>query len=125
MNLREVFGKNVSSSAFKLIDGELNIIGKWCRITLEDNGVFDVWICNTKDISAGLGTRAVRNRLLPFQDRTGTKVVELTGEGYARVRRKEIILENLPLLGIKKKRRISDEQRKRIAEQLKKYHAVS
>jgi hypothetical protein len=56
MNLREVFGKNVSSSAFKLIDGELNIIGKWCRITLEDNGVFDVWICNTKDISAGLGT---------------------------------------------------------------------
>jgi hypothetical protein len=52
-------------------------------------------------------------------------VVELTGEGYARVRRKEIILENLPLLGIKKKRRISDEQRKRIAEQLKKYHAVS
>lgn len=46
-------------------------------------------------------------------------------KGRGKVRDKEIILQNLPLLGIRKKRRISDEQRKKMAEQLIKYHAVN
>ena len=125
MNLREIFARDVSSVAFKLIDGELNIIGKWCRITLEDNGVFDVWICNTADIQKGLGVRKVRNIVLSLNSTAGSPFHELNGEAWGKVRGKEIILENLPVLGIKKKRRISDEQRKRIAEQLKKYRAVN
>lgn len=124
MNLREIFGNDVSSVAFKLINGELNIIGKWCRITLEDNGVFDVWICNTADIQKGLGAQKVRNIISRLNYPAGSPFHELTGEAWGKVRGKEIILQNLPLLGIKKKRRISDQQRKQMAEQLKKYHAV-
>lgn len=125
MNIRHVFGDDVSSVAFKLIDGELNIIGKWCRITLEDNGVFDLWICNTADLQKGLGAQKVRNVISRLNSPVGSTFHELTGEGWGKVRDKEIILQNLPLLGIRRKRRISDEQRKKMAEQLIKYHAVN
>jgi hypothetical protein len=125
MSLRKIFGNDVSSSAFKSIDGELNIVGKWCRIALEDNGVFDVWICNTADLNSGLVQKKVRNIVSRLNSQARSPFHELNGEAWGKVRGKEIILENLSVLGIKKKRRISDEQRKRIAEQLKKYHAVS
>ena len=123
MSLRKIFGNDVSSVAFKVIDGELNIIGKWCRITLEDNGGFDVWICNTADIQKGLGAQKVRNVISRLNSPAGSPFHELTGEAWGEVKDKEIILKNLPLLGIRKKRRVSDEQRKQMSEQLKKYHA--
>jgi hypothetical protein len=123
MNLREIFGKDVSSSAFKLIDGELTIVGKWCRIALDDDGEIDLWICNTADMLAGLGTLKLRNVISRINYRVGSTLRELNGEAWGKVRGKEIILENLPVLGIKKKRRVSDEQRKQMTEQLKKYHA--
>lgn len=125
MSLRNIFGKDISSSAFKIIDGELNIIGKYCRITLEDNGVFDVFICNHADIKKGLSTVRVRNVISRLNIPVGSHFHELTGEAWGKVQGKEIILENLPLLGIRKKRSVSDEQRKQMAEQLKKHHAVN
>jgi hypothetical protein len=111
MNLREIFGNNVSSSAFKLIDGELTLIGKWCRIALDDDGKIDLWICNTADMLAGLGVRKVGNIVSRINYRVGSPLRELNGEAWGKVRDKEIILQNLPLLGIKKKRRVSELQR--------------
>lgn len=119
MNLREIFGNDVSSSAFQMIDTELNIVGKWCRITQDSELVFDVWICNHADLNSGLGQRKVRNIISRLNSPAGSPFHELTGEAWGKVRDKEIILENLPVLGIKKKRRVSDEQRKSMALQLK------
>lgn len=62
------------------------VVGHTCQIALEDDGMLDVWICNPKDVSVGLGTEAVRNRLSPFQSCGSATVCELTGEGYARGR---------------------------------------
>lgn len=111
MGLREIFRNDVSSSAFKLIDGELTIVGKWCRLTLDDDGAFDVWICNPDDLYSGLGVRKVRSVISRLNSPAGSPFHELTGEGWGKVRGKELILQNLALLGIKKKRRVSDEQR--------------
>lgn len=125
MNLREIFGKDISSSAFKIIDGELNIVGRYCRISLEGDGLFDIWICNHADIQKGLSTVRVRNIISRLNPPVGSPFHELTGEAWGRVQGKEIILQNHPLLGIRKKRRVSDEQRKQMAEQLKKYRSVN
>jgi hypothetical protein len=119
MTLREIFGNDISSTAFKLIDGESTIVGKWCRLTLDDDGVFDVWICNPDDLYSGLGVRKVRNIISRLNSPAGSPFHELTGEAWGKVRDKEIILQSLHLLGIRKRRRVSDERRKSMALQLK------
>lgn len=119
MSLRKIFGNDVSSSAFQMIDTELNIVGKWCRITQDSESVFDVWICNHADLYSGLGVRKVRNIISRLNSPAGSPFHELTGEAWGKVRDKEIILQNLPVLGVKKKRRVSDERRKSMALQLK------
>ena len=43
MNLSD-FKQDFSGSAFKNIDGERRIIGKFCEVTLLDDGTIDVWI---------------------------------------------------------------------------------
>ena len=119
MNLREIFSYEISSSAFQKIDGQLNIIGKWCRLTQDSASVFDVWICNSNDLYLGLGQRKLRNIISSLNSSTGEPFHELTGEAWGKVRDREVILRNLSLLGIKKKRRISEKQRKILTERLK------
>jgi hypothetical protein len=103
----DFFDGVISKSAIRNIDGEFMVVGHKCQIALEEDDLIDVWIHNTKDISAGLGAWAVRNRLNLFISESTDTLVELNGEGYARGRVKDIILNNTSALGIKKKRNYS------------------
>jgi len=102
LNLKDLFRNEVSSSAFKIIDGEKRIIGKYGQISIVDN-LFDIWIIgpdltplNNHRITAILKKMPVN-----------TPVQRLTGECYVQTPDIELVREILPLLGIKKRRKYS------------------
>lgn len=113
------FNGRISKKAIQLIDDEWRIVGKWCYVTQDNQTTWDIWICNPADLCQGLGQRKVRNILSGLNSCTGEAFHELTGEAWGKVRGTEIILRNLDLLGIRKKRVISEQQRKALAERLK------
>ena len=116
--LTEAFPQ-VSSTAILLIDDEWQLVGKWCRVTYDGDGVWDIWICNPSDIPAGLSQRKVTSILSRIKVPTGTDLHELTGEAWVKIRGRQPILDNLALLGIKKKRVVSGALRASYAERLK------
>ena len=115
------FNKKISKTAIKDWDdnGEYCVVGKYCIVSLEFNGVIDVWLCNPADLNSGLGQKAVRNRLSAFKSYVTSTVSELTGEGWVKTKDKNLVLDNLSLLGIRKQRQYSPETRKAMAERLK------
>ena len=114
----EAFDQKISKIAIVERDGNYVIQGKW-SIVEPIGRAFDVWICNPTDMTKGLGTRKVNNMLEAFQSHTRTPFHRLNGEAYTRVAGKEIILQNLDLLGIRKKRQYSDETLRKTKERLK------
>lgn len=93
--------------------GSYMIQGKYCWIqTAFDYGddVWNIFICNPTDMHKGLGLRKVRNivRVLP-KTCVKTAYRELNGEADMWVKGTEGILQNLKLLGIRKKRELSPE----------------
>lgn len=126
LNLRRIFGGEVSKSAFRNIDGEWNLVGKFCRIiedsekTKNNDAIFDVWICNHADLSKGLGTKKLGNIIRSLKLYCSEPFHELSGESYVKVQGTESIIRNLRSLGIRAKRKLTPEQaesiRKRLAE---------
>lgn len=121
------FDGKLSRSAIKERDGEYVIQGKWCIAAPEEGGIWDIWICNPKDITAGLGQGKVRNILKTLQKSIlalGTTVKssfkELTGEAHGKVVGTAEILANTAVLGIRRKRKISQEQIDRFVQRVKK-----
>ena len=104
------FDMQISLSAIHKRYGEWVIVGKFCIIAVEDS-LIEIWLCNTKDIAEGLGTRSIKNRLDALKSPSTTLVRELTGEGLVRTRCKQDVLTNLKLLGIRKARSVSEAQR--------------
>ena len=113
MNKKElfnVFDQRISEKSIVERNDEFVIQGKFCVIAPIGNNKFDIWICNPDDPYKGLGQRKVRNIAANlFKSPCISEFTELTGEGYGVVAGTEIILQNLNLLGIKKKRQISPE----------------
>jgi len=116
MNLRQHFKNEVSSSAFLVIDEETRIVGKYSQISLTDSGHFDIWLVGPN--LEPLSPRKLNSILKSIQQEASFTV--LTGEAYTQTMDKQLILRNLPLLGIKKKRKISISERQRITHQLRK-----
>ena len=115
-SLRNIFRNNISSSAFHVIDGETRIMGKFAQIALLDNGGFDIWLVGPE--LEPLSTRKLNAIIKKFPKEASFTV--LTGEAYTQVINKKIVLETLPLLGIKKKRKVSAKTRERLIAQLAK-----
>ncbi len=115
------FGERISITAIQNIAGEWMIKGKWCFIAPDDGKgeVWDIWICNSDNLCKGLGQRKVKNILHTLNGTVKTPFRELTGEAWGKVRDKGLILQNLHLLGIRKKRQVSPQQAVRSAEILK------
>ena len=116
--LFEFFDKKISKMAIQQIEErhewdaeppEWVVVGKTARITVDDNGEIDVFVCNHADLSKGLGTLALRNRLEALKSPSARMAVELNGEGYIKTRDKQKIYDAMSLLGIRKKRTISKE----------------
>ncbi|MDB9950193.1 hypothetical protein OAD56_02170 [Gammaproteobacteria bacterium] len=115
MSLRRLFENEVSSSAFKVIDDELRIIGKFAQIALLDDGLFDIWL-----VAPGLEPISARKlnsiiKMFPQE----AKFTVLTGEAYTQVSDKNIVIERLSLLGIRKKRKLSPEAKEKLILQLR------
>jgi len=120
---------------------EYAIVGKFCRVVDMDSGGWDVWLCNPRDLAAGLGTGKLHNIIrgiehrcfgidpgsINFAARTpgGRRAIingrwnVLDGEAYTQTLGVDDILRSVDLLGISRKREVSDAHRKRFAEMVR------
>ena len=116
----DAFEDKISSTAIQFRYDEWVIKGKFCIVAPddEDGDVWDIWICNPDDIAAGLSQRRARNIIQALESTGKMEFNELTGEAWGKVSDKNVILGNLKLLGIRKKRVMSPEQASKNAEVL-------
>ena len=121
------FDGKLSRKAIIERDGEWVIQGKWCIAAPEADGIWDLWLCHPQDMAAGLGQRKVRNTLktlqksiLALKTSTGTAFRELTGEAWGKVAGTTLILANTAVLGIRRKRKVSQAQIDRFVQRVRK-----
>lgn len=112
----------IAKASIREIDGSPAVIGRTCIATPMANGTWDVWICNSEDLRAGLGQRAVTNRLrrLKHYALKGSVVVA-SGEAWLRVHSIQFLADDpdlCRLLGIRRKREISSELRESLVARL-------
>lgn len=107
--LKEVSRNSFAHSAYRLIDDEPTIVGKWCRCTYLDHGLWDVWLCNPENIAAGLTVRKVRSihAQITQNSRGPGPFRELTGEGVYLGMPTDVLILNRIVLGIPKRRAVS------------------
>lgn len=104
MILKQLFGSIVSSSAFRVIDGEERMVGKFGEVSVLDDGLYDIWL-----IGRGmkpLSKRKLRSIIGKFPQ--GARFTELTGEAFTQVGATNAIIKSLSLLGIKRKRVLTE-----------------
>ena len=118
----------VSPSAIKVIDDEYEIVGKFCRIIMFDDGQIDLWLCNPANMVKGLSKRKLNNLVsaleVPVESTFNDKVIKpipfnvLEGEAWINLDLPDLILNNLKLLGIRKKRELTYIQKQSLVERL-------
>ena len=116
MSLRKTFDQHFARSAFRFIDDELRIIGKFGEIALNDDGSFDVWMVMPG--RSPIGTRKLTNLCAFVQNLSReADIHRLTGEAWFTTKEPALVREIAPLLGIFKRRTYSEEVLKRMREQ--------
>ena len=107
--LRELTNHKISDLAIRCVDDSWEIVGKFCRCSYLGDNNWDVWICNPDNLTAGLSQRKLRAiaRKVP----PGTTFRELTGEGLYDCMPTEALLLNMRVLGIRKRRVVSEQQK--------------
>ena len=118
----------VSPSVIKKIDDEYEIVGKYCRIIMFDDWQIDLWLCNPTNMAKGLSKRKLNSLVsaleVPVESTFSDKVSKsisfnvLEGEAWINLDLPDLILNNLKLLGIRKKRELSSAQKKSLVERL-------
>ena len=101
----DAFKGQISKIAIVNRDGEFVLQGKFCVVSpIEDR--WDIWLCKPKDIAAGLSARKLQSliRRLDLASLEGG-FTELDGEAWFRVFSTDFVLQNLPVLGIRRKKR--------------------
>jgi len=111
-DIYKAFESKISKTAIQHRYNEWVIKGKYCIIAPDDNNgdIWDIWICNPGDITAGLSQRKVKSMVCTLESTGKMEFNELTGEAWDKARDKEIIFGNLKLLGIRKKRKVTSAQ---------------
>jgi len=124
--LYEYFDQQISKKSIVHDGSEWGISGKYCRITPIDGTKWDLWLRYPAEISKGLGTRRLNRIISVLSEKilSGSPFRVLTGEAYSRAASKELILNNLDLLGIRRKRIVSEKQRQALAGHLAKVRAA-
>jgi len=93
-----------------------------------DHRSIDLWLCNPSAMNEGLSKRKLNSLVsrleVPvedtFNDQTNksTAFVIVDGEAWINIDLPDLILNNLKLLGIRKKRKVTPEQKIKLAENL-------
>ena len=113
MKIREIFKNDVSKSAFKVIDGVTRIVGKYGEVEVVED-IFDVFIVGPN--RTPLHGRRIASILRKLPE--NIDFTELNGEAWHQTTDEELVRLTLPLLGVRKKRKISEEQRSRIIQRI-------
>ena len=114
--LEQVTQKAFSSTAYRSVDDEWIVVGRYCRCAYLGSDQWNVWICNPADLVSGLSQRKVRAIAARIADLLPLKggFKELTGEGAYPSMSTADLLRSAPLLGIKKRRTANPEAVRRI-----------
>ena len=98
---RQEFDRDFSISAFRQIDGETVIMGKWGRITQNDDDSYDCWFVSP-DLSP-----LTEHKITAIQKKLReTRVLRrMTGEADIQGTGRDFVLEMAVLAGVKKKRK--------------------
>jgi len=118
----------VSPSAIKIIDDEYEIVGKFCRIIMFDDWQIDLWLCNPANMVKGLSKRKLNNLISALEVPVGSTFNDqatesisfnvLDGEAWINLDLPDLILNNMKLLGIRKKRVLTAIQKQSLVERL-------
>ena len=95
--LYQLFEEKISKSSIQKRDDEWIIIGKWSIVSVWDDGLIDIWLCDAPNLPRGmLGERKLSN-IITGLEKTSVKLVfhRLTGEAYTQTMDKELVLLNL------------------------------
>ena len=109
-------------------DDEYEIVGKYCRIIMFDDWQIDLWLCNPANMAKGLSKRKLNSLVsaleVPVESTFSNKVTKsisfsvLEGEAWINLDLPDLILNNLKLLGIRKKRELTPIQKQSLVERL-------
>jgi len=118
----------VSPSTIKKIDDQYEIVGKFCRVIMFDNGQIDLWLCNSKNMFKCLSKRKLNSLVsrleVPLASSFSDKPIDslsfivLDREAFLNLDLPDLILHKLKLLGIRKKRELSSSQKHSLVERL-------
>ena len=115
MSLRKTFDQHFARSAFRFIDDELRIIGKFGEIALNDDGSFDVWMVMPG--RSPIGTRKLTNLCAFVQNLSReADIHRLTGEAWFTTTDTTSVRETGFQLGVKRRRRYSEVTLQRLRE---------
>lgn len=118
------FDQKISKVCFIPEDepGNYMLVGKFCIIQEHSENIWDILICNQKNMKKGLGTGKVRN-IASVLVETAVKDTyrEMNGEASMLVQGNETILNNLKILGIRRKRIVSEEQKEKMKKTFNKW----
>ena len=119
------FRQDFSGSAFKIIDGERRIVGKFCEIEILADDIWDVYLVrpDRASISTQKLTHLLRSiEALPEYERAGRPpITRLDGEAHLQTTDRGLILRVAFYAGVKRKRQVSEATRKASAVHLAKY----
>jgi len=118
-NLRHQFGQDFASSAFRDVDGDKAIVGKYGIIVQLEDGLYDVWF--VRPDGSPLTEHKITAVAKNLPENTG--LVRLDGEAYAQGRGEDWVREMASLVGVKKRKQLSPEARARAAERMRKVAA--
>ena len=107
------FDQQIPIKAIQQFDGQWEVVGKFCRIAIEENGI-DLWLCNPRDMTKALSPKKLTYLLQALKTHSTADIRVLTGEADTKGFSKEEILGCLPVLGIPKKKVISEAHKKKM-----------
>lgn len=111
MNFKETFKDYVSSSAFKTIDGEKRLVGKFGQISILEN-IFDIWFVSNPPLTP----RKLSAMLKKIPE--NITFTRLDDEAYLQTNDLKVVLKLLPICDIRRKKKLSDTDKKRLIKQL-------
>jgi len=118
--LFESFDGKISKSVIQNIDGDWQIVGKYCCISWLGKS-WDVFLCNSACFLAGLDQRKVKNIIRNLESSNINRdFTVLDGEAFSQDVQKEVILKYLSLLGIRRARTLTPKQRATLSKRMKK-----
>ena len=116
----DAFNGYFSKTGIVEVDGEWRLLGKWCEIVPLEDGLWDLWFHDTKDLSKPLNGHRMRI-IRDILQGTGA-YTELDGEIYTQVHIRTINRYKRTLRkagGFRKKKTYTNEQLAAMRERLK------